>query len=102
MSERQKLAAPGRHQLQLLEEDPGSGSRYVSLFLRGHSPFSSEELAELVQDGVKIRTAAGNILTIDVPISSIDRVLSHDFVVSGDLSGPLYPEREDEPHIDIG
>lgn len=102
MDERQKLAAPGRHQLRVLEEQPDSGSQRVSLFLRGRSAFSSAELAELRQDGAHIRTAAGNILTIDVPISAVDRVLSHDFVLSGDVSRALYPERKDEPNIDPG
>ena len=102
MQARQKLGAPGRHQLRQLEDAQAPGSQRVSLFLRGGAEFSSDELEQLVRDGAQIRTTAGNILTVDVPIDVVDRVLSHDFVVAGDLSAPLYRETDDEPHFDIG
>lgn len=102
MDTRQKLGAPGRHHLRQLEEGSDSSTPRLSLFLRGREAFSPVQLAELERDGAQIRTTAGNILTADVPVEAVDRVLSHDFIVSGDVSAPLYLESEGEPHIDIG
>lgn len=66
------------------------------MFLRAAAPFSPEQLEMLKQDGATIRTRAGQVVTIDVPLQAVERVLEHEFVVASELSAPLYPERADD------
>jgi hypothetical protein len=95
MPERSKLGAPSRLQLGRLRET-APPHHTVSMLLRGARPFSPEQLDALRRDGATIRTHAGPVLTIDVPLAAAERVLEHDFVVASELSTPLYPERHDE------
>ena len=64
----------------------------VSMLLRGVAPFSPEQVDELQSDGVTVRTRAGVVMTVDVPLDAVERVLAHDFIRSSELSGALYPE----------
>jgi hypothetical protein len=77
-----------------------SAPERVSMLLRGASVFSPDQIGELEGDGAKIRTRAGVVLTIDVPLEAVERVLDHEFVVASELSAPLYPERGDDPRSD--
>ena len=70
------------------------------MFLRGAAPFSPEQIDELKNDGATIRTRAGQVVTIDVPLEAVERVLDHEFVVASELSSPLYPERNDDAPSD--
>jgi hypothetical protein len=85
-----KLGADGRDLLARLREERASASAHVSVLLRGKSTFSASELKTLTDDGAQIRTQAGDILSADVPVEAVDRVLAHDFIVSCELSRPLY------------
>ena len=67
------------------------------MFLRGASAFSPEQIETLKSDGATIRTRAGAVLTIDVPLDAVERVLDHEFVVASELSSPLYPESAIDP-----
>jgi hypothetical protein len=89
-----KLGAPSRQRLQQLRA-AGSSER-VSMFLRGARPFSPEQVDVLKSDGASIRTRAGLVLTVDVPIDAVERILAHDFIVASELSSPLYDERSDD------
>ena len=71
------------------------------MFLRATTPFSPEQLRLLEADGATIRTRAGKVVTADVPLDAVERVLNHDFVVASELSAPLYPERGDDPPADF-
>jgi len=66
------------------------------MFLRGVGAFSPEQIDELKNDGATIRTRAGAVMTIDVPLDNVERVLDHEFVVASELSSPLYPESNNE------
>lgn len=96
MSTRSKLAAPGRLRLEQLRAEPVKPDR-VALFLRGAGIFSPEQIGALEHDGATIRTRAGVVLTVDVPLDAVERVLAHDFVVASELSSPLYPETSAGP-----
>jgi hypothetical protein len=74
----------------------GVGPSRVSMFVRGAAVFSPDEVRALENDGATIRTNAGVVMTIDVPLDSVERVLDHEFVIASELSSPLYPERRDE------
>ena len=50
----------------------------------------------LKNDGATIRTRAGQVVTIDVPLEAVERVLDHEFVVASELSSPLYPEHNED------
>ena len=89
-----KLGAPSRQKLQQLRA-AGSPGR-VSMFLRGDRPFSPEQVDVLKNDGATIRTRAGLVMTVDLPLDAVERVLDHDFIVASELSSPLYDERSDE------
>jgi hypothetical protein len=89
---RAKLDAPSRRRLaQLLEA--GEASQQVALFLRGSAPFSRDQLDQLKADGASLRTCSGVIATTDVALEAVDRVLRHEFVVSAQISSPLFPEK---------
>ena len=90
-----KLGAPGRRQLEQLRESGSTAAQRVSLFLRGAAVFTPEQLELLKQDGASIRTRAGLVVTIDVPLDAVERILDHDFVIASELSAPLYPEHGD-------
>ena len=89
-----KLGAPSRQRLQQLRA-AGSPER-VSMFLRGARPFSAEQVEVLKNDGATIRTRAGLVITVDLPLDAVERVLDPDFIVSSELSSPLYDERGDD------
>lgn len=95
MATKPKLGAPGRQRLEQLRGERLKPS-HVSMFLRGAAAFSTEQIDELQNDGATIRTRAGAIITADVPLDNVERVLDHEFVVASELSAPLYPE----PHND--
>ena len=96
MATRPKLGAPSRQRLEALRGERVKPER-VSMFLRGASAFSAQQIDELENDGVTIRTRAGVVMTVDVPIDAVERVLEHDFVVASELSAPLYPEPNRDP-----
>lgn len=91
-----KLGAAGRDILGRLHEQQTPASTQVSMLLRGRAEFSPSELKELADDGAQIRTRAGDIVSADVPVGAVDRVLAHDFIVSGELSQPLYYDAGEE------
>jgi hypothetical protein len=92
---RPKLGAPSRQRLEQLRGERLKPS-HVSMFLRGATAFSPEQIAELKSDGATIRTRAGAVMTIDVPLDNVERVLDHEFVLTSELSSPLYPESTNE------
>ena len=94
MPTKSKLGAPGRQRLEHLRGELVKPLR-VSMFLRGASAFSAEQIEMLKRDGATIRTRAGAVLTIDVPLDAVERVLDHEFVVASELSSPLYPDSRD-------
>ena len=77
------------------------GSQLVSMFLRGATPFSPEQLGMLEDDGATIRTRAGPVVTVDVPLDAVERVLDHEFVVASELSAPLFYEHDHERSSDV-
>ncbi len=90
-----KLRASGRDVLERLRgKDP---STVVSMLLRARAALSPSELKALADDGVRVRTQAGDVISADVAVGAVDRVLAHDFIVSCELSQPLYPESASEP-----
>lgn len=66
------------------------------MFLRSTAPLSQAQLGLLEQDGATIRTRAGAIVTLDVDLDAVERVLGHDFIVASEISSPLYPEEGSE------
>jgi hypothetical protein len=98
--DRSKLGAPSRMRLQQLR-DSAPPHQAVSMLLRGAKPFTLEQLDALKSDGATIRTHAGLVVTIDVPLAAAERVLDHAFVVASELSMPLYPEARGEAERDI-
>jgi len=96
MPTKPKLGAPSRHRLEQLLNERVKPQR-VSMFLRGAAAFSPQQIDELKSDGVTIRTRAGVVMTVDVPLDAVERVLDHDFVIASELSAPLYPESKREP-----
>jgi hypothetical protein len=95
-----KLGAPGRRQLEQLREAGATPAQRVSMFLRGAAVFTPEQLELLKQDGASIRTRAGQVVTIDVPLDAVERVLDHDFVIASELSAPLYLEHGGDSSVD--
>jgi hypothetical protein len=96
MSGESKLDAPSRRRLMQLRDAGESAPPRVTLFLRAAAPFSPEQLDQLKQEGATIRTCAGAVSTIDVPPVALDGVLQLEFIVSAQISSPLYPERDDD------
>jgi hypothetical protein len=84
-----KLSAPSREIVERLEGTKAT----VSIILRGRATFTASELKTLAEDGARIRTRAGDIVTADVSIDALDRILAHDFVVSCEISQPLYRDK---------
>ena len=78
--------------MQLLDAGESAPQR-LSLFLRAAASFSPEQLDQLKSEGATIRTCADAVATIDVPLAAVDRVLQHEFIVSAQISSPLYPEQ---------
>jgi hypothetical protein len=95
MTTKPKLGGPGRQRLEQLRGDRLKPS-HVSMFLRGAAAFSPEQIDELKNDGATIRTRAGAVMTIDVPLDNVERVLDHEFVVASELSAPLYPDTNND------
>jgi hypothetical protein len=94
MPTKPKLGAPGRQRLEQLRGASIKPQR-ISMFLRGAAVFSSEQIDVLKGDGATIRTRAGAVLTIDVPLDAVERVLDHEFVIASEISSPLYPDSRD-------
>jgi hypothetical protein len=91
-----KLGAAGRDLLAQIREARTPGSTHVSMLLRGRESFSPSELKKLTDEGARIRTHAGDIVSADVPVDAVERVLEHDFIVSCELSRPLYYDKRDD------
>ncbi|HEY7498877.1 MAG TPA: hypothetical protein VH740_10205 [Vicinamibacterales bacterium] len=89
-----KIGAAGRELLERLREAQSPPTTSVSMLLRGRDAFSPAELKTLADDGARVRTHAGDIISADVPVDAIERVLAHDFVVSCELSRPLYFDKD--------
>jgi hypothetical protein len=64
----------------------------VSVLIQGEGAFSDEQLETLREEGARVRTVAGDVLTAGVPVAALGRIAEHGFVVRLELSGPLYPE----------
>jgi hypothetical protein len=90
---RSKLDAPSRWRLAQLREGGAPASQQIALFVRGAAPFSPDQLDQLTANGATVRTCSGVIATIDVALGDIDRVLGHAFVISAQISSPLFPEK---------
>lgn len=88
-----KLAAPSREQLERVKQESTLRSGRVSMFVRGRERFSPEQIAQLKNAGATIRTNAGLVVTLDVDVQSVERLLSHDFVIASEFSSPLYPDK---------
>ena len=90
---RSKLDAPSRRRLAQLLQDGQSTSRQISLLVRGTGPFLEKQLDQLKGDGATIRTVAGAVCTIDVPLAAVDRVLQHQFIMTAQISSRFYEEQ---------
>jgi hypothetical protein len=99
MPTKPKLSAPSRQRLEDLRGERIRPER-VAMFLRGAAAFTPEQIEQLKNDGADIRTRAGIVLTADVPLDAVERVIGHDFVVASELSSPLYPEPKQDPSGD--
>jgi hypothetical protein len=85
---RSKLDAPSRQRLRALMaagSPPG-----VALFLSATAPLSDRDVEALARAGATVRTIAGTVLTADVPLEALDRVLEHPFIVRAQISPALY------------
>jgi len=94
-AQKSKLGAASRHRLAQLRASGDTAPPRLAIFLRGAGQFTPEQLDQLEKDGATIRTRAGSVVTVDLPLADVERVLEHDFIVAADLSSPLYPESGD-------
>ena len=90
---RSKLDAPSRRRLTQLREAEGAASQPIAVFIRGATPLSPDQLDQLKADGATLRTCTGVVATIDVALDALERVLRHEFIVSAQVSSPLYTEK---------
>jgi hypothetical protein len=63
------------------------------MLLRVRTPLSQDQLDELVRAGATLRTNTGSVLTVDLPVMSIDDLLTHEWIEYAEVSRPLLPEK---------
>jgi hypothetical protein len=91
----EKLDARSRYVLSQQSEDAAPVE--MSVLVRGEKPFSETELETLRALGAQIRTVAGDVLTATVASDVVERVAEEPFVLSLEVSQPLYPDEPGEP-----
>jgi hypothetical protein len=93
-----KLDARSRHMLSQRDgPDAEAVPAEVSALVRGKQAFSDEQLDSLRGAGARIRTVAGDVLTATVATDALERLADQPFVVSLEVSQPLYPEEPGAP-----
>jgi hypothetical protein len=95
MSQIDKLDAPSKYLLSMLDKLEAESQQRVGILLRGKSKFGDAELDALRADGAEIRTVAGDVLSASIALGSLPELTRHDFVVSVQISQPLRPEGPD-------
>jgi hypothetical protein len=92
----EKLDARSRH---LLSQEAGRDAlpAELSVLVRGAHEFSEADLEALRDAGARIRTVAGDVLTATVAKDGVERLASQPFVVSLEVSQPLYPDEAAAP-----
>lgn len=64
----------------------------LNLLLRTDGELNARQLKQLEEAGTRIRTAAGDIITVTTTAERLNDIAALDFVVYIELSAPLYPE----------
>jgi hypothetical protein len=77
--------------LRLSEEDPDSLDR-LNLLVQVTASLTNERVEQMNEIGSEIRTTAGDVLTLTLPINQVGALAEFDFVVYMELSSPLSPE----------
>lgn len=67
----------------------------VSLILSGQGDFTEEQLDTLRALGINVHTVAGDIITADALITALNSVSDLTFIVSLQVSQPLFYEEEE-------
>jgi hypothetical protein len=78
---------------QALIETSDDENPTVAVFLRVEGTLDQARRSTLEAFDVEVRTVAGDVVTANLPLSSISRLVALDFVEYVELSGPLYPEK---------
>jgi hypothetical protein len=71
------------------EARPG---RRIALIASLHAELSAEHRERIVSLGGHVRTAAGTIISLELPVSSLEALTDLDVVQYIEPSGPLFPE----------
>ena len=69
------------------EENP-----IIAIFVRTGKILEPEDISQLEIIGAEIRTIAGNIVTLSIPLGKLHMLANKDFVKYIELTGPLHPE----------
>ena len=64
----------------------------LDVIMRTVTGLEQEELSLVETLDARIRTVAGNIITLSIPARSVLTLAQEDFVVFIELTSPLYPE----------
>jgi len=71
----------------IAEENP-----IVAIFVRTGKILEPEDISQLEVIGAEIRTIAGNIVTLSIPLGKLHMLANKDFIKYIELTSPLYPE----------
>lgn len=89
---RSKLSSSSRYRLEKHRAANTTDSQRIQLLLRGAGALLPEQINELIAHGARIRARAGTVVTIDVALDAVERVLDLEFVLTAELASPLHPE----------
>lgn len=78
---------------QLIDTADMESERELDLLIRMDAAMSPEQAEAAIREvGGRIRTQAGDILTLSLPLRSLDALSRLDSVLYVEASEPLYPE----------
>lgn len=67
-------------------------SSELSVIVRIAGSVSSERSSQIEAIDAEVRTIAGDVVTIVIPVKSLPKLAALDYVIYIELAGPLYPE----------